>query len=198
VIPLLVVITGPSGVGKDTLVRELKRKLGDSLHVAVTATTRPPRPGERHGVHYYFLSQGEFEDLIRQGGLLEHATVYGHRYGVPKAPLREALSQGKDVVVRVDVQGGQFIKSHYPEAVTIFLLPPSEEELARRLRGRGQDDPQQVALRLLVAQEEMAQAQQFDYQVVNDQLEEAVEAVLAIMARERAKPGRRPPSLSMC
>jgi len=195
VIPLLVVITGPSGVGKDTLVRELKRKLGDSLHVAVTATTRPPRPGERHGVHYYFLSQGEFEDLIRQGGLLEHATVYGHRYGVPKAPLREALSQGKDVVVRVDVQGGQFIKSHYPEAVTIFLLPPSEEELARRLRGRGQDDPQQVALRLLVAQEEMAQAQQFDYQVVNDQLEEAVEAVLAIMARERAKPGRRPPSL---
>jgi guanylate kinase len=195
VIPLLVVITGPSGVGKDTLVRELKRKLGDSLHVAVTATTRPPRPGERHGVHYYFLSQGEFEDLIRKGGLLEHATVYGHRYGVPKAPLREALSQGKDVVVRVDVQGGQFIKSHYPEAVTIFLLPPSEEELARRLRGRGQDDPQQVALRLLVAQEEMAQAQQFDYQVVNDQLEEAVEAVLAIMARERAKPGRRPPSL---
>lgn len=194
-IPLLVVITGPSGVGKDTLVRELKRKLGDSLHVAVTATTRPPRPGERHGVHYYFLSQGEFEDLIRKGGLLEHATVYGHRYGVPKAPLREALSQGKDVVVRVDVQGGQFIKSHYPEAVTIFLLPPSEEELARRLRGRGQDDPQQVALRLLVAQEEMAQAQQFDYQVVNDQLEEAVEAVLAIMARERAKPGRRPPSL---
>jgi guanylate kinase len=163
--------------------------------VAVTATTRPPRPGERHGVHYYFLSQGEFEDLIRKGGLLEHATVYGHRYGVPKAPLREALSQGKDVVVRVDVQGGQFIKSHYPEAVTIFLLPPSEEELARRLRGRGQDDPQQVALRLLVAQEEMAQAQQFDYQVVNDQLEEAVEAVLAIMARERAKPGRRPPSL---
>jgi guanylate kinase len=195
VIPLLVVITGPSGVGKDTLVRELKRKLGDSLHVAVTATTRPPRPGERHGVHYYFLSQGEFEDLIRKGGLLEHATVYGHRYGVPKAPLRESLSQGKDVVVRVDVQGGQFIKSHYPEAVTIFLLPPSEEELARRLRGRGQDDPQQVALRLLVAQEEMAQAQQFDYQVVNDQLEEAVEAVLAIMARERAKPGRRPPSL---
>jgi guanylate kinase len=195
VIPLLVVITGPSGVGKDTLVRELKRKLGDSLHVAVTATTRPPRPGERHGVHYYFLSQGEFEDLIRKGGLLEHATVYGHRYGVPKAPLREALNQGKDVVVRVDVQGGQFIKSHYPEAVTIFLLPPSEEELARRLRGRGQDDPQQVALRLLVAQEEMAQAQQFDYQVVNDQLEEAVEAVLAIMARERAKPGRRPPSL---
>jgi guanylate kinase len=195
VTPLLVVITGPSGVGKDTLVRELKRKLGDSLHVAVTATTRPPRPGERHGVHYYFLSQGEFEDLIRKGGLLEHATVYGHRYGVPKAPLREALSQGKDVVVRVDVQGGQFIKSHYPEAVTIFLLPPSEEELARRLRGRGQDDPQQVALRLLVAQEEMAQAQQFDYQVVNDQLEEAVEAVLAIMARERAKPGRRPPSL---
>jgi guanylate kinase len=195
VIPLLVVITGPSGVGKDTLVRELKRKLGDSLHVAVTATTRPPRPGERHGVHYYFLSQGEFEDLIRKGGLLEHATVYGHRYGVPKAPLREALSQGKDVVVRVDVQGGQFIKSHYPEALTIFLLPPSEEELARRLRGRGQDDPQQVALRLLVAQEEMAQAQQFDYQVVNDQLEEAVEAVLAIMARERAKPGRRPPSL---
>lgn len=194
-IPLLVVITGPSGVGKDTLVRELKRKLGDSLHVAVTATTRPPRPGERHGVHYYFLSQGEFEDLIRKGGLLEHATVYGHRYGVPKAPLREALNQGKDVVVRVDVQGGQFIKSHYPEAVTIFLLPPSEEELARRLRGRGQDDPQQVALRLLVAQEEMAQAQQFDYQVVNDQLEEAVEAVLAIMARERAKPGRRPPSL---
>jgi len=195
VIPLLVVITGPSGVGKDTLVRELKRRLGDSLHIAVTATTRPPRPGERHGVHYYFLSQAEFEDLMRKGGLLEHATVYGHRYGVPKAPLQEALSQGKDVVVRVDVQGGQFIKSHYPEAVTVFLLPPSEEELARRLRGRGQDDPQQVELRLSVARQEMAQAQQFDYQVVNHQLEEAVEAVLAIMAKERSQPGRRPPSL---
>ncbi len=194
-IPLLVVITGPSGVGKDTLVRELKRRLGDSLHIAVTATTRPPRPGERHGVHYYFLSQAEFEDLMRKGGLLEHATVYGHRYGVPKAPLQEALSQGKDVVVRVDVQGGQFIKSHYPEAVTVFLLPPSEEELARRLRGRGQDDPQQVELRLSVARQEMAQAQQFDYQVVNHQLEEAVEAVLAIMAKERSQPGRRPPSL---
>jgi len=195
VTPLLVVITGPSGVGKDTLVRELKRRLGERLHVAVTATTRPPRPGERHGVHYYFVSPQEFEAMLARGELLENAVVYGHRYGVPKAPLQEALAQGKDVVVRTDVQGASFIKSRHPEAVTVFVLPPSQEELARRLRGRGQDDARQVALRLRTAQEEMARVGEFDYRVTNDRLEEAVEEVLAIMERERARPGRRPPSL---
>ncbi len=193
--PLLVVITGPSGVGKDTLVRELQRRRGEALHVAVTATTRPPRPGERHGVHYYFLSPQEFESMLAQGELLENAVVYGHRYGVPRAPLREALAQGKDVVVRTDVQGASYIKSRYPEAVTIFLSPPSQEELARRLLGRGQDDPKQVALRLRMAQEELSRAGEFDYQVVNEHLEEAVEEVMAIIERERGRPGRRPPRL---
>lgn len=184
------VITGPSGVGKDTLVRALRRRLGPRAHVAVTATTRPPRRGEKDGVHYYFLSPDAFQEMVDRGELLENAYVYGHRYGVPKAPLRDALAQDKDVIVRTDVQGARFIKKRYPQVVTIFLLPPSWEELARRLKGRGSEDPHQLALRLETARLEVAKAREFDYQVVNDRLERAVEEVLAIMNRERKKAGR--------
>jgi guanylate kinase len=193
--PLLVVITGPSGVGKDTVLRALARRLGPSAHLAVTATTRPPRPGEEHGVHYYFLTPQEFDSLLQQGELLENAVVYGHRYGVPRRPLREALGRGQDVLLRTDVQGARYIKAQVPQAVTVFLLPPSLEELERRLRQRGQDSPQQVALRLETARRELAAAQEFDHRVLNDTVEGAVARLVELLQRERERPGRTPPRL---
>jgi guanylate kinase len=186
-VPLLVVITGPSGVGKDTVIARLRRRLGPTVHVGVTATTRPPRPGERHGVHYYFVTPEQFQEMLSRGELLENAVVYGHRYGVPRPPLEQALAQGRDVLLRTDVQGARYIKSRHPQAVTIFLVPPSLRELERRLRRRNKDSPQQLALRLAKAREEMAAAHEFDYQVVNDRIDRAVEEILEIMERERSR-----------
>ncbi|HEU4758771.1 MAG TPA: guanylate kinase [Dehalococcoidia bacterium] len=187
--PLLVVLTGPSGAGKDSLLAHLK-SLARGYHFAVTATTRGPRPGEREGVDYYFVSPERFEEMLRAGELLEHALVYGERYGVPRAPLREALAQGRDVVLRTDVQGARYLKSIVPGAVTIFVLPPSQEEQERRLRSRGGDTPAQVALRLQTAREELASAGEFDHRVVNDDLSRCAGEIEEIVARERSRPGR--------
>lgn len=189
---LLVVLTGPSGAGKDTVLARLK-SLGRPYHFAVTATTRPSRPGEADGVDYYFVSAERFEQMAAQGELLEHAQVYAYRYGVPKAPVQEALKSGKDVILRTDVQGATYIKSIAPDAVTIFIAPPSREELVRRLRTRGRDPEEQVGLRLRTAQEEMKLVKRFDHVVVNDDLERAVEEIEAILSEERARAGRRAP-----
>lgn len=192
--PLLVVITGPSGVGKDSLLARL-RELGRPYHFAVTATTRPRRPGEEGEAGFQFLrhvSPEEFAAMLARGELLENATVYGHRYGVPALPIRQALARGQDVLLRTDIQGARYIKSRYPGAVTIFVAPPSWEELERRLRRRATDRPEQVELRLRTAREELAAAQEFDHTVVNDDLDRCAAEIEGIMARERARPERQP------
>jgi len=191
--PLLVVFTGPSGAGKDSLLAHLKA-LGRPYHFAITATTRPKRRGEEAEAGYQFLSHlslSKFEAMLRRGEFLENAVVYGHRYGVPRPPIREALAAGKDVLLRTDVQGARYIKSTIPAAVTIFVAPPSPEEMERRLRSRGGDSPEQVELRLRTAREEMAAAGEFDYRVVNDDLSRCAAEIEGILARERVRPGRQ-------
>ena len=191
--PLLVVISGPSGAGKDSVLTRLReRKL--PFHYTVTATTRPKRevnPADHEFLR--FLSEAEFDRLLAGDGLLEHANVYGYRYGVPKAPVKEALERGKDVVVRVDIQGAASIKKLAPAAVLVFLAPPSVEELERRLRQRRQDDEEALRRRLDAATRELEAASTFDYVVVNehDRLDDAVDQVLAIMTAERCRVGRK-------
>jgi len=180
--PLLVVISGPSGVGKDSVVQCLKER-GFSFHFVVTATDRSPRPGEVHGLDYFFCTTVEFEQMIANGELLEHAWVYGHYKGIPKAHLRQALASGKDVVMRVDVQGARTVNGLVPAAVTIFLTCESEEELVERLRQRGTDSEEELQKRLESARQEMDRVPEFDYTVVNRHcgLDSAVEDVLAII-----------------
>jgi guanylate kinase len=190
--PLLVVLTGPSGTGKDSVRDELKKLLDRPYAFAVTATTRPPRPAERDGVDYYFVSRDEFQRMVDDGDLLEHAVVYGQEKGLPKAPVRELLKSGRDVLVPSDVQGARYIKSVAPGAVTIFIAPPSDAELERRLRSRGGDTEEQVRLRLETARQELAEAGDFDYMIVNDDLSESVAEIERIIAEERSRPGRPP------
>jgi guanylate kinase len=189
--PLLVVITGPSGVGKDTVLGRLK-VLKRPYHFAVTATTRPPRPEETDGVDYLFLSDRQYDDMLAHGEFLENATVYSHRYGVPKPPIREALAAGKDVLMRTDIQGARYIKSVCPAAVTIFVLPPSWEEMEWRLRSRGTDSPQQLDLRLRIARDELAAADEFDHTVVNDDLNACADEIERVLAGERSRKDRQP------
>ncbi len=192
--PLLVIITGPSGVGKDTVLSRLK-VLNRPYHFAVTATTRRPRPEETDGVDYFFLSDKQYDEMLARGEFLENATVYDHRYGVPKPPIREALVAGKDVVMRTDVQGARYIKSVSPGAVTIFIGPPSWDELEWRLRSRATDAPEQLELRLRTARDELAAADDFDHTIVNDDLNACADEIERILAAERARKGRQPARL---
>jgi len=186
--PLLIVISGPAGVGKDAVVRRLKER-GYPFHFVVTATDRPPRPGEVHGVHYFFVSTAEFERMIAEDELLEHAWVYGQHKGIPKQQVREALTSGKDVVMRLDVQGAAAVRRMAPEAVLIFLVAGSDEELEQRLRKRKGDSPEQIRERLATARAEMARLPEFDYVVVNreGELERAVDDILAIIRAEHCR-----------
>jgi len=186
--PLLIVISGPSGVGKDSVVKRLKER-GYPFHFVVTATSRAPRQGEAHGVDYFFVSEADFEALIRDDELLEHALVYGQYKGIPKQQVREALASGKDVVMRLDVQGAATVKRLVPDAVLIFLVPASEEELARRLCQRHSDTEQQIQRRLEITREELARMEEFDYWVMNADchLDVAVDKILAIIQSEHCR-----------
>jgi len=192
--PLLIVVSGPSGAGKDSVLDRLRER-GLPFHFTVTATTRPRREVKPEDHRFLsFLSGEEFDRLLAEDGLLEHAEVYGYRYGVPVTPLRDAIARGQDVIVRVDVQGAATIKRLVPGAVLIFLAPPSIEELSERIRARGLDDPETVRRRLDKATAELERQREFDHVVVNerDRLDEAVDRVLAAIEEERRRPGREP------
>ena len=186
--PLLIVISGPAGVGKDSVIQCLKER-GRKLHFVVTATDRAPRPGEVHGVDYFFLPTAEFLRMKREQELLEHAIVYGQHKGVPKQQIREALASGKDVIMRVDVQGAATIRALVPEALLIFLVASSADELKQRLRTRGGDSPEQLERRIAAACEEMRQLPKFDYVVVNrdGELDRAVDDVISIIQAEHRR-----------
>jgi guanylate kinase len=170
------VITGPSGVGKGTLIRTLLERIPE-LELSTSATTRRPRPGEQDGVDYHFLSDEEFQRRVRAGDFVEHAAYSGRRYGTLRSELERRTSAGTPVVLEIEVQGARQIAESMPEAVRIFIAPPSEEALRPRLIGRGTDDPEQVEARLRTAREELAAQGEFQHVVVNDRLEDAVDAL---------------------
>ena len=186
--PLLVVLSGPSGVGKDAVLGEL-RKLDRPWHFAVTATTRPMRPGERDGVDYIFLEPDTFARMQDRDEFLECAEVYGRWYGVPRSQARDALRTGRDVFLKIDVQGAATIRRMAPEALLIFLMPPSLEDLRQRLTGRMTESAEELDRRLRTAEEELAEVHHFDYRVVNaqGQLERAVADIDAIVAAEKCR-----------
>jgi guanylate kinase len=176
----LYVLSGPSGVGKGTLVRALRARRPD-LEVSVSATTRPRRPGEVDGVDYLFLDDEHFDELVATNGFLEWAAYAGNRYGTPEAPVRKALESGADVVLEIEVQGARQIRERNHSAVLILVAPPSFDTLAQRLTGRGTETPDIAAARLAVARRELAEADLFDHLVVNDRLEDAVTALERIL-----------------
>lgn len=189
--PLLLVLSGPSGVGKDLLLSRL-REAGRPYHFTVTATTRPMRGGELDGVDYHFVTREQFEAMIADDALLEWANVYGNYYGVPKAQVMQALRQGQDVILKIDVQGAATVREIAPDAVFIFLAPPSEDELERRLIGRRSESDATFATRTDELRNELEEAEKFDYTVIHhtDATDEAALEIEDIISRERR---REPP-----
>ena len=186
--PLLIVLSGPSGVGKDAVLVRM-RELGRPFHYVVTATTRPRRAKEKNGIDYHFLSQEEFQQMIREGRLLEWAEVYGNYYGVPREDVAQALSRGMDVIVKVDIQGAATIKKILPQAVFIFLMFPSMEELERRLKQRSSESSTDLALRLDKVEEEIKSLPLFDYVITSHQgkLDDVVSQIDAIITAEKRR-----------
>ncbi len=177
------VITGPSGVGKGTLIRGLMERL-PQLELSVSATTRPARPGERDGVDYHFMAPEEFARRIEQGGFVEHADYAGRRYGTLRSELDTRVGDGVPVVLEIEVQGARQVRAAMPEALQVFIAPPSLDALRTRLVGRGTDDPQEVERRLRVAEAELHAQPEFAHVVVNDRLEDALHRLTAIVAGE--------------
>ena len=177
----LTVVSGPTAVGKGTVVTRLSQDHPE-IFVSVSVTTRPPRPGEIDGMHYHFVSADEFDALIARGGLLEWATVHGvHRYGTPRAPVLQAIAEGRPALLEIDLQGARQVRDSWPDAQFVFLVPPSWEELERRLVGRGTESAAQRERRLETARAEMAAQAEFDHVVVNAEIGQAVKGLVALV-----------------
>lgn len=172
----LIVLTGPSGVGKGTLLRSLLQRHPE-LYLSVSATTRSPREGEIDGKHYYFVSRSQFEQMVKADDLLEWAEFAGNFYGTPRQQVEERIGQGQWVILEIELEGARQIKHTFPSAARIFILPPSMTELEQRLRGRGQDSDEAIARRLSRASAEIAAADEFDIQIINADLEKALQSI---------------------
>ena len=194
--PLLIVISGPSGAGKDTVMQRMQER-GLPFHFVVTATTREKRPNETHGKDYFFVSMDEFAHMIDEDELIEHAIVYGDYKGIPKQQVREALASGKDVVMRVDVQGAESVRKMAPEALLIFITTDSEEELVHRLETRKTETADSLAIRIATARKELKRLEAFDYVIVNRdfQLDVTVDSIRSIIDAEHHRVSPRKVSL---
>ena len=182
----LFIVTGPSGAGKGAVLGGLQRTM-DNVFYSISATTRQPRPGEVDGVNYYFLSHERFKEMIANGELLEHAEYVGNYYGTPEGPVNEMLAQGKDVILEIEVQGALIVKEKRPDAILVFIAPPSFEVLESRLRGRGTEKDEVVAMRLEKARSECAHMDGYDYIVVNDLLDDSISNLASIIRAARCR-----------
>ena len=183
---LLLVVSGPSGAGKGTICKALLNK-NDQIKLSVSATTRKPRNGEVHGVNYFFIEKEEFTKMIENGEFLDHAQIYDNFYGTPKAAIIECLEKGQDVILEIEMQGARQIKEVYPEGVFIFVLPPSLQELKSRIVGRGTETQEEIEKRFSCAFEEINQIVNYDYFIVNEDIEKSVNDVEAIISSEKNK-----------
>lgn len=185
---LLFVVSGPSGAGKGTICQRIINEL--DIDLSVSMTTRQPRKGEVHGVNYYFITREEFRERIENDGFLEYAQVYDNFYGTPREMVMERLTQGRDVILEIDPQGALKIKANYPDGIFVFILPPSMKELRKRITGRGTETPEAIKRRMGETLNEISYIDKYDYCVVNDDLEEAVERVASIMRAEHSRVSR--------
>jgi len=187
---LIVVISAPSGSGKTTIINRLLNKM-DGIKRSVSETTRAPRNGEKDGEDYRFISEGEFKKRIESEGYLEWEENFGNYYGTPVREFERALDKGEDIILSIDVKGARTVKSRFPESISVFVMPPSKEELAQRLKNRNTDQEQQVSIRLGEAKRELAAANEYDYLVINEDLDEAVEELKGIIENERVSRKKR-------
>lgn len=183
---VLIVLSGPSGTGKGTVCRDLCRQ-NPNLYCSVSVTTRSPRPGEREGESYYFLSEERFRELLEQDAFLEWACVYGNYYGTLRQQVEEKLSKGIDVILEIDTQGAKHIRQEAKDAVFIFLLPPSMNELWQRIHGRGADDSESIKQRFAAAYQELKEIREYDYVVINENVTDAVKDIQAIILAEKCR-----------
>lgn len=188
---MLILVSGPSGSGKGTVCQSLMRLYPElDLKLSVSATTRAPRTGEVHGREYFFISRQEFEKQISEGGFLEWAPIYGYLYGTPAKPVMDSLARGENIILEIDVQGGLQVKERFPDAVLIFLIPPSREILRSRLISRATDGFAEIEKRMLWVDTELGYMYRYDYILINDQLEDTVTGITCILEAERCRSKR--------